>query len=265
VSDAWGYLQGTVGDAWDRLGGSGDAWERLYGDTGDAWTRLTTSIGVSVYIDTVLLQAITSDFDCIIDHETAVLAEMLASHMAIYGYDELITGKGSIITLGFINGREVTIFPPKPPWTHFTDADAASYELDNDRTIQLLESVGIPLNPDVVTGPIFANIQMGATIYPVAIYGDSIYLSGVGAYTRPLRMDVYAEVHHEIDMPAISSEASTVAMSPYAWLRNDLDVISGESALYGATVDTDCAVPIQTISIESYGFMCKVIGVWTGT
>lgn len=237
----------------------GDSW-------GDSWASSWGyfPIGDSSIYDAVTLIANGTVLDADTETNTVLLLERLSAINTLELYEELILGSGAVITCGFINGREVLIFPSDPPWTHFTDIDLTEFESDNDRIVDLLSANGSLIPPEVVTGPMFATIQMGATMFPIAVYGDSIYASGVGAYSRPNPVEVYAEIHLDIDMPTISAESTAPDLSPYAWLRNDLVVNEGEVTLYQPTVDTDCAVPIQMISIESYVFMCKVIGKWTG-
>ncbi len=280
MSDAWSYLPGT-GDAWERMDGvTGDAYNRLPGATGDSWVRLTTSSEQDVYVNTSLLQGITSSlapwpegsaekdvslllsnsglFNIQVENETAILPNTLIAEMLLKAYSEIQLGFGSVITLGFINGKDVLLLPPDPPWSPETDPESGDVNVGIDRALSLLEADSNPGTPTIETGPLLATLQIGSSQHSIAVYGDSIYSWALGMKATPLYPSVDARKAVFVDISHIEGLSTVFSPFPDTWLRNDLPSIPVETTPFPCLIDTDCAVPQQMISSKSYGFMCLI-------
>lgn len=231
------------------------SWGESWGVSwGDSWG----SIGEGIEANVDLLLSVSDALGVSLDLETAFLASTLVSETVLKAYQEIQLGTGNVITLGFINGIHVRILPIKPPWAPETDPLVGSTEVDTDLDVPELSSETTLFTPQSEVGPILATLEIGSTALPVAVYGDAIYTYALGSASTPLYPSIDARKTLEYVPDAIGASSALLEPLVYPWLRNDVDTVSGESALLVPTVDTDCAVNLEVIPSESYGFMCLI-------
>lgn len=292
TGDAWERLGGTSGDTWERLyGDEGDAWERLTADTGgdvyiDAallrsltfpysssteggseqypFTLLSESelqealLSLDATFDADKLSSETRIFLAERELETNIRVKSLLSKAFLWVYDEIQLGHGAIITCGFIDGNDVTIFPPDTPWTPMTDPGDQSLDVDHGQDVDPVEGESRPISPQIETGPILNTVQIGSQLFSVAVYGDAIYVRGIGSHFNIERPELHLEQTKELSLPLIEAKSSPKNTNPYAWNRRDQDVLLHKTFTYSPQIFTDCVVKVHTIQGQTYGFMCRI-------
>jgi len=256
------------------------SWGLSWGDSWGLSWGLTES---GVYIDLDLLEALSGLYNpeyqagaikyldllesnsnlplVYVDQETAILPPTLISEMILKAYNEISLGSGNIITLGFVDGDQVLIFPKETPWGPETEVyTGGDVEVGIEYDTTVLDSETVLETPVLETGPIPATLQIGSTQYSIAVYGDAIYMTAVGSGTTPMYPTIDARRSSEPVPDLIEANSTILTPSPYAWHRIDTSTLLVQSTVNPSTVDTDCAIMLPSlVETESYVFMCRII------